>query len=449
MSKRIDLLSGSIAGPLTKLALPIMGTSLIQMAYNMVDMIWVGRVGADAVAAVGAAGMFMWLSTGLVILARMGGQVYTAQKLGAGDVKEAARYTKASLQMGTFFALIYTLIIVCFSKQLIAFFQLNSQQVVNDAVTYLWIVGIGMFSSFMNQILTSIITTTGNSKTPFVAMTTGLVFNIILDPVLIFGIGPFPVMGVAGAAWATVLAQVVVTVLFGIYMKKDDHLFKHIKLFGKPEWGVWKAIIKLGIPSAAQSCLFPMISMIIARLIASWGDDAVAVQKVGSQIESVSWMMADGFAVAVNSFIAQNFGAGNFKRAKKGYRVSMLIATVWGAFCTMLLLVFGGMIFKLFIPDSAILPKGTDYLTILAFSQLFLCWEIITAGAYSGFGHTLTPSVISIVFTAMRIPAAMLLSATALGLNGIWWSISISSIIKGILLVSAFALFLKKKHRNT
>lgn len=160
-------------------------------------------------------------------------------------------------------------------------------------------------------------------------------------------------------------------------------------------------------------------------------------------------MMADGFAVAVNSFIAQNFGAGNFKRAKKGYRVSMLIATVWGAFCTMLLLVFGGMIFKLFIPDTAILPKGTDYLTILAFSQLFLCWEIITAGAYSGFGHTLTPSVISIVFTAMRIPAAMLLSATALGLNGIWWSISISSIINGILLVSAFALFLKKKHRNT
>ena len=73
MSKRIDLLSGSIAGPLTKLALPIMGTSLIQMAYNMVDMIWVGRVGSDAVAAVGAAGMFMWLSTGLVILARMGG----------------------------------------------------------------------------------------------------------------------------------------------------------------------------------------------------------------------------------------------------------------------------------------------------------------------------------------------------------------------------------------
>lgn len=445
MSKRIDLLNGSIISPLTRLALPIMGTSLIQMAYNMVDMIWVGRIGAGGVAAVGAAGMFMWLSNCLMILARMGGQVYTAQKLGAGDVAGAARYTGASLQMGAIFSLFYMLVLIAGARPLIGFFQLNSPQVVNDAVIYLVIVALGMFSTFINQILSAIITTTGNSRTPFLAMAAGLGINFFLDPLLIFGLGPVPGMGVAGAAAATVLAQVIVTVLFWLYIRRDDHLFRHVWLFSKPDFAVWGEILKLSIPSALQSAVFPLISMVIARLIASWGDDAVAVQKVGSQIESVSWMMADGFSVAVNSFIAQNVGAGNYRRAKKGYRVSLSIATIWGIFCTLLLFFGGGPIFRIFIPDPALLPMGVSYLTILAYCQIFACWEIITTGAFSGFGHTLTPSLVSMILTAMRIPAALALSSTALELDGIWWSISLSAVGKGLLVVLLFCLFLRRK----
>lgn len=445
MAKRIDLLSGSIVSPLTRLALPIMGTSLIQMAYNLVDMIWVGRTGAGGVAAVGAAGMFMWLSGCLMVLARMGGQVYTAQRLGAGDVTGAARYTTASLQMGTAFSILYTLALILGARPLIGFFRLNSAQVVEDAVTYLWIVALGMFSSYINQILSAIITTTGNSRTPFLAMAAGLGINFFLDPLLIFGLGPVPGMGVAGAAIATVLAQVIVTVIFWLYIRRDDHLFAHVRLLARPDFKVWREILKLGIPSALQSAIFPMISMVIARLIAGWGDDAVAVQKVGSQIESVAWMMADGFSVAVNSFIAQNVGAGNYQRAKKGYRVSMGIATVWGLFCTLLLFFGGGMIFRIFIPDPAVSPMGVSYLTILSYCQLFVCWEYITTGAYSGFGHTLTPSVVSIVFTALRIPAALALSSTVLELDGIWWSISLSAVCKGVLIVILFFFFLRRK----
>ena len=445
MAKRIDLLSGSIVSPLTRLALPIMGTSLIQMAYNLVDMIWVGRTGAGGVAAVGAAGMFMWLSGCLMVLARMGGQVYTAQRLGAGDVTGAARYTTASLQMGTAFSILYTLALILGARPLIGFFRLNSPQVVEDAVTYLWIVALGMFSSYINQILSAIITTTGNSRTPFLAMAAGLGINFFLDPLLIFGLGPVPGMGVAGAAIATVLAQVIVTVIFWLYIRRDDHLFAHVRLLSRPDFKVWREILKLGVPSALQSAIFPMISMVIARLIAGWGDDAVAVQKVGSQIESVAWMMADGFSVAVNSFIAQNVGAGNYQRAKKGYRVSMGIATIWGLFCTLLLFFGGGMIFRIFIPDPAVSPMGVSYLTILSYCQLFVCWEYITTGAYSGFGHTLTPSVVSIVFTALRIPAALALSSTVLGLDGIWWSISLSAVCKGVLIVILFFFFLRRK----
>ena len=175
----------------------------------------------------------------------------------------------------------------------------------------------------------------------------------------------------------------------------------------------------------------------------------MAVQKVGSQIGSISWMTADRFSVAGNSFVAQNFGAGNFQRARKGYRVSMGAITVWGLFTSILLMTAGGFIFQIFIPDPAILPMGISYLTILGICQMFMCWESVTSGAFSGFGHTLTPSLVSIIFTAARIPAAMLLSsATPLGLDGIWWSISLSSVCKGVLMVILFFFFLKRLSRK-
>ena len=448
VSKRIDLLNGGIVSPLIRLALPIMGTSLIQMAYNMVDMIWVGRIGSGAVAAVGSAGMFMWLSNGLMILARLGGQVNTAQKLGAGDIQNAARYTTASMQLGTLFSLFYTALMLLFSRPLISFFRLTAPEVNRDAVTYLQIVALGTCFSFLNQILTSIITTTGNSRTPFLTMTTGLVFNIALDPLLIFGLGPLPALGAAGAAWATVLAQALVFLLFRLYIRKDRHLFAHVKFFSRPQFSIWMEIFRVSLPMAVQSSLFPIISMVVARIIAGWGDGAVAAQKVGNQVESVSWMMADGFSVAVNSFIAQNVGAGNFPRAKRVWRTSMGIASIWGLICGLLLYFAGGFIFSVFIPDPAILPIGTDYLRIQAFCEILLCWEIITIGAYSGFGHTLTPSLVSIIFTAMRIPGSLLLSATPLGLSGVWWSMSISCMIKGLLLVSLFLLFLRRTGRR-
>ena len=178
--------------------------------------------------------------------------------------------------------------------------------------------------------------------------------------------------------------------------------------------------------------------MVIARIVAGFGDSAVAVQKVGSQIESISWMTSDGFAAAVNSFIAQNFGAGNAARAKKGYRCSMVVVLLWGVFCTIVLIVFPAPIFRIFIPEADVLPMGVAYLQILGVSQLFMCMEITTAGAFSGLGRTLPPSVVSITLTTARIPLALLLISTPLGLNGIWWSITISSIFKGLVLTAAF-----------
>ena len=443
MKTRINLLEGNILPALSALALPIMATSLIQMAYNLIDMIWIGKIGASAVASVGAAGMFMWLSNGLATLAKMGGQIKVGHALGAQKKEDAASYAQSSIQMGIVFAIGFGILSIVFADEMIGFFQLNSAQVIQDAKLYLMITcGLVIFS-FMNQIFTGILTAMGNSRTSFIATGIGLVLNIVLDPLFIFGFGAIPPMGVAGAAIATVLAQLVVMLLFLYTILRDTVLFSNIHILHSYSSQHTMEIFRIGLPSAVQSMLFSGISMVIARLIAGWGDAAVAVQKVDSQIESISWMTAEGYAAALNSFVAQNHGAKNTDRIREGYRLSMIVMLSWGVFCSLVLSVFPQLIFQVFIQEAEVLPMGVDYLRILGVSQLFMCMEITTAGAFSGLGKTLPPSIVSITLTGARIPMAILLGRW-LGLNGVWWAITISSIGKGIVLLGWFLKDMKR-----
>lgn len=442
--KQVNLLEGSIVSSLTKLALPIMATSLVQMAYNMTDMIWIGRISSDAVAAVGAAGMYMWLANGVATLGKMGGQVKVAHALGAKDEKSAVEYAKTALQIGLILGLLYGVVAIIFNEPLIAFFKLNSSKVIQDARIYMVITCGGIIFAFMNQIFTGIMTAMGNSHTAFVATAVGLAVNIVLDPVLIFGAGPIPAMGVMGAAIATVVAQVIVCAMFLWSASKDTIIFQKVKIRDRIQKDHFTSVLKIGLPSSIQSMMFTAIAMILARFVAGWGDAAVAVQKVGSQIESISWMTAEGFAAAVNSFVAQNYGANNGKRVRQGYKAAIQVVAVWGIFCSIVLVLFPGPIFKIFIPDPAVLDMGVSYLRILGYSQLFMCVEITTGGAFAGLGKTLPSSIASVILTAMRIPLAVLLASTALGLDGIWWSLSISSVLKGIVLVTLFLIILKR-----
>lgn len=444
MKRRIDLLEGPIAGTLARLAFPIMGTSLIQMGYNLVDMIWIGRLGSNAVAAVGAGGMFLWLANGVTTIPRIGGQVQVGQRLGAEDPEEAAVYARGALRMGAFLGILYGVISLLFNDKLIGFFKLNSPDVVWDARLYLMIVcGLVVFS-FLDQVLGGILTAMGNTVTTFRVTTIGLLINFILDPILIFGMGPVPRLEVVGAASATVLAQIIVFVLYLKAVWGEPLIFRKLQLLKKTEFSYIRDIIKIGFPPAIQDSLFSMISMVIARLIAGWGDAAVAVQKVGSQIESISWMMAGGFSTAINAFVAQNYGAGKKERVSRGFKTSMLIMAAWGAFTSFLLIVFPEFFFRIFITEESVIPMGVDYLRIIGISEIFMCLEGAATGAFQGMGKTIPPSVTGVVLNTLRIPTAMVLSATILGLNGVWWALSLSCVLKGTVLPVWFVLILRR-----
>lgn len=440
MKSKVDLISDNIFKTLIKLSLPILGTSFIQMAYNMIDMLWIGRVGSDAVAAVGTAGFFTWFGSALVFISKVGAEIGVSQSIGKDNLKEKNKFVYNSLLINIITALIYTVTLIIFRKQLIGFFNLGDINIINMSIDYLVIVSIGMIFMFLNPLFTGIFNASGNSKTPFIINTIGLVFNIVFDPILIFGMGGFPELGVKGAALATVFAQVIVAIIFIIEFIKNGYSLslnnkKYIdKLY------IFR-ICKLGLPAALQNGLFSFFAMLIGKIIAGWGPVSIAVQKVGSQIEAISWMTAGGFSTALTSFIGQNYGANKWDRIIKGYKATMIMAIIVGIFATVLLVFFGEQVFSWFIKEADAIEQGKVYLKILGYSQLFMCLEITTAGAFSGLGNTITPSWISIIFTGFRVPLSIILSnIDFLGINGIWWSISGTSMIKGVLIIILFML---------
>ena len=388
--------------------------------------------------------MYTWLSSGVATLARMGGQVKSAHAYGEGNRREAVQYGKGALQLALVLAAVYGIITNLFAGPLIDFFHLNSNLVVEDAIVYLRIAcGLILFA-FIGQTLTGLYTASGNSRTPFVANCIGMGANIVLDPLLIFGLGPIPGMGVAGAAIATVTAQFIVALVLVISMRRDPVLASQMRVWIPTPLSNIKTMVRIGFPAAIQSMLYCGISMVLTRFVTAWGDTAVAVQRVGGQIESISWMTADGFGTAINAFVGQNYGAGNLKRVKKGYMTASVIMFIWGIFTTCLLIFGAAPIFSLFIHEAEVIPAGADYLRIIGFSEMFMCVELMTVGALSGMGKTMEASVITIILTASRIPLAVILGGTAMGLNGIWWALTISSIVKGIIFFVYYLHIMKR-----
>lgn len=441
-----NLTKGPILKTLTKLAIPIMASSFLGTLYNITDMAWIGLLGSKAVAGVGVGGMFTWLSQGLAAMARMGGQVQVAQCIGRGERDRAHGFAQAAVQLATLMGMAYAVISLVFTRQMVAFFQLTDPEAQTAALSYTKIAcGLIVFS-FLTLTMTGLYTAQGDSKTPFLANLIGLVTNMILDPVLILGPGPFPKLGVVGAAIATVTAQsiVMMMMILGVIIQKKENVLKGIRLTAKIPKEYLGGLCRIGIPTAIQGMAYCAISMVLTRMVSAYGAEAVATQRVGGQIESISWNTADGFAAALNAFIAQNYGAGKMDRVRKGYRASLWTVGIWGLLISFVFICFPKAIADIFFHEPKAVATAVGYLVIIGFSEAFMCVELTTVGALSGLGRTRLCSIISITFTSARIPLAIILGGL-IGLGGIWWALSITSIIKGIIFTCTFLWITRKR----
>jgi putative MATE family efflux protein len=439
-----NLTQGGIFSQLTRLAMPIMATSFVQMAYSLTDMAWVGRLGSPEVAAVGAVGILVWLTSSFAYLSKIGAEVSIGQSIGSGNLKEAGSYASHTSTIALIMGVSIASVLFFFNEFIISFFKLEPFISVM-ACEYLRIVSTSLPLVFMVLTFSGIYNGSGRSSIPFYLTGTGLVCNILLDPLFIFVFD----MGTNGAAVATWLSQVIVFLLFVWQMKRPNGILNRFPYIVRLKRSFSVRIIKLGAPVALMNVLFASFNLSLARVASIYGGHiGVMSQTTGGQIEGITWNTSQGFSTALGAFVAQNYAAGKFDRMKKAYQYTLSLMLSLGVVVTVAFVFFGDDIFGVFVPEKEAMTAGGEYLRIVGFSQLFMMLELTTQGMFNGTGRTVPPALVSITFNAARIPLALLL-APGMGITGVWLAITISTAFKGVILPVWFSVVYKKIGKRT
>lgn len=435
-----NLTHGPILRQLFTLAMPIMATSFIQMAYSLTDMAWVGRLGSEAVATIGSVGILTWMSGSISLLNKVGSEVSVGQAIGAQDEKAARNFASHNITLSLIISICWAAILFIFANPIISIYQLEST-IAENAILYLRVIATSLPFVFLSAAFTGIYNASGKSRTPFLISGTGLLLNMVLDPLFIFVFD----WGTTGAAVATWLSQASVFLLFVYQLKIRKSLLGGFRFFIKLKKHYTLRILKLGVPVAALNTLFAFVNMFMCRLASEQGGHiGLVTLTTGGQIEAITWNTAQGFSTALGAFVAQNYAAGKMLRISKAYKTTLWMTSIFGTFCTLLFVFFGNEVFSVFVPEEKAFLAGGEFLRIDGYSQLFMMLEITTQGLFYGTGRTIPPAIIGITFNYLRIPLAMLLVASGMGINGLWWAVSISSTLKGITATVWFALIRKK-----
>ena len=435
-----NLTSGPIHRQLFNLAVPIMGTSFVQMAYSLTDMAWVGRLGSESVAAIGSVGILTWMTNSISLLNKVGSEVSVGQSIGAQNAPDARSYASHNLTLSLIISICWGLILFVFAEPIMQIYKLEPA-ITAKAVNYLRIVATAFPFIFLSASFTGIYNASGQSKIPFMISGIGLLLNMILDPLFIFGFG----WNTEGAAIATWVSQATVLGLFIFRLKKRKEVLGGFAFFTKLESRFVKRIFKLGLPVAILNTLFSIINLFMARTASLYGGHiGLMTLTAGGQLEAIAWNTSQGFSTALSAFVAQNYAAGKNDRVLGAYATTLKMTAVFGTFCTLLFVFWGSELFSLIVPDPQAYKAGGVFLRIDGYSMLFMMLEITTQGLFYGTGRTIPPAVISIGFNTLRIPLAMLLASIGMEIKGVWWAISLTSIAKGITSAAWFAVLKRR-----
>lgn len=435
-----NLTEGPIRKQLFNLAIPIMGTSFVQMAYSLTDMAWVGRIGSEAVAAIGAVGILTWMLQSFSLLNKVGAEVTVGQSIGSGNQQEAKAYAAHNLTLALIFSLMWGVIFFSLAIPIVSLYKL-SPEISAKAVEYLRIVSTAFPFVFLASAFTGVHNAAGLSKIPFYISGAGLVLNMLLDPLFILLFG----WGTAGAAYATWLSQCMVILLFVYQLKVRNKLWDDFHFFVPLKWRYTLKVVRIGIPVALLNSFFAVINMLMGRTASTYGGHyGLVALTTGGQIEAIAWNTSQGFSTALSAFTAQNYAARKRNRVEAAYRTTLMMTSIFGVFCTFLYVFYGNEIFSIVVPEREAYMAGGLFLRIDGYSMMFLMLEITMQGLFYGIGRTVPPAVTSIVFNTLRLPLAMLLGAIGLGIEGVWWAICISSILKGIVSFIWFRTLSKK-----
>ncbi|MBN2000180.1 MATE family efflux transporter [candidate division KSB1 bacterium] len=434
-----ELVSIPLPRAILKLAGPAMTSMLFIMVFNLVDIWWVGKLGSTALAGVSGASFILWTLQAAATCVGTGVNALVARHVGAKHPAKASDVVGQGLLVALFLSLVLT--ISGFLTQKTLFIKMGlTGDVLGSALDYMTVIIAGLSVIFTFFALDAAFRGAGDTKTPLKLISVALTFNMLLDPVLIFGWGPFPAMGTAGAALATVIAHGVMVIWAALLLAKRQvgiRLNPGIKRIVQPD--VCGEIVRIGSPIALSGIMFSISYMVLTRVISRFGPAALAALGVGHRIEGIPYFTALGFSVAAATLVGQNLGAQKPKRAEKATWLAVLYASVIIFSFSVVCYIFAGTVVRFFTADTQVVSEGIGYLRIIAIFEIFLAFEVVLEGAFGGAGHSLPPMTVSIPITWARIPLALLLiTHFAMGTAGIWLAIATTTGLKGLVLAFWF-----------
>ena len=269
----------------------------------------------------------------------------------------------------------------------------------------------------------------GDTRTPLLILAASIAFALVLDPVLILGLGGAPALGIAGAAVATIATRSIAFVVGCIVLRR-----RGLISFGRPRVAVMALIARIGLPTAATGVLFSVVYVVIARTASTFGTPALAALGLGFRVESWLYMIGVGFGAAAAAIVGQNLGAGHVDRARRAGWWMLGAATVPAILAASVSAFIPERAAGIFTHDAAVIAHTANYLRIAAVSQLVVCAEVVLEGALGGAGYTLAPMIASTVLTTSRIPLAIW--SARFGTFGLWWTISATATARGLAMIA-------------
>ena len=394
---RQDMGSGPVKPLLLQLMIPAVVAQVVNLLYNIVDRIYIGHIegiGAAALTGVGLFAPILMLLNAFAMLIGAGGAPRTAIALGQDNKDEAEKIIGNSFTMLLFFAVVLTAGFYAGAPALLRLFG-ASDATLPYAVAYGRIYILGSVFVLLVMGMNPFITTQGFAKISMLTTVIGAVINIILDPILIFGLG----WGVRGAAVATVLSQVASAVLTLRCIVGSQGMPWHIRAEKLRLHGdVFAAICTIGVPAAAQSAMYNISNMFIQSSMNSFGTSTIAAWGVYGKIDFLFWMTINSLGIAITTFAGQNFGARQYDRVRRGVRVCLAMAA-----CTTLVISFtfynlAEVLFRLFSQDDAVVAVGVGMMHVLTPVYItYVCIEVL-AGALRGCGDVRVPTLITVFF---------------------------------------------------
>ncbi len=426
----VDLALDALPGVVLRLGLPAVSSALLLTAFISLDAAWVGHfVGGAGLAAVSTSIFWIWVIVSLAEMVSVGLTAVAARRHGEHRDDEAARAVGDALVFTFGLGLATACVGMVFLPRLFALMH-TPAEVTTLGMRYLGTYLAGSPLIFGYFVVDAAFRAAGNTRLPFIMLLCATAIAALLDPLLITGWGPFPALGVQGAAFATLSVRGSLCVV-GIVMLRRRGLVA----FGAPDWNRIGTIVRVGLPTAATGVIFSLIYVVMTRTTTQFGTPALAALGLGHRVESWMYMIGVGFGSAAAAIVGQNLGAGQPDRAARAGWLTLAATGVPGLIACCALWVVPDALAGLFSTDPAVIAEAARYLRAAALSQLFVSGETVLEGALGGAGWTLAPMVTSTAITAARVPLAAW-AAIQWGTSGIWWVISLTAIARAIAMMA-------------